>query len=52
MTKSSFAAVDLGATSGRVALGTFGPDGFTLDEVHRFANTPILIDGVLCWDVE
>jgi len=52
MTKSSFAAVDLGATSGRVALGTFGPDGFTLDEVHRFANTPIVIDGVLCWDVE
>ena len=52
MTKSSFAAVDLGATSGRVALGTFAPEGFTLDEVHRFANTPIIIDGVLCWDVE
>lgn len=52
MMNSSFAAVDLGATSGRVALGTFAPEGFTLDEVHRFANTPIIIDGVLCWDVE
>jgi rhamnulokinase len=49
---TSFAAVDLGATSGRVVLGTFGPKEFTLDEVHRFANTPITIDGVLCWDVE
>ncbi len=52
MTNSSFAAVDLGATSGRVVLGTFGPDGFTFDEVHRFANTPITIDKVLCWNVE
>lgn len=52
MKYSSFAAVDLGATSGRVMLGTFGPDRFTLDEVHRFANTPIIIDAMLCWDVE
>lgn len=50
--KTSFAAVDLGAASGRVVLGTFGPSGFTLKEVHRFANIPITIDGVLCWDVD
>lgn len=48
----SFAAVDLGATSGRVVLGTFGPEGFALDEVHRFPNNPISVDGVLCWNVE
>lgn len=48
---TSFAAVDLGATSGRVMLGTFGA-GFRLDEVHRFANAPITVDGVTCWDVE
>ncbi len=52
MTGKSFAAIDLGAASGRVLVGTFGPEGFTLDEVHRFANTPITVDGVLCWDVE
>ena len=60
MTGNSFAAVDLGAASGRVVIGTFGPEGFTLDEVHRFANNPITIDrvfdgvfdGVLCWNVE
>ncbi len=52
MTSNSFAAVDLGAASGRVVIGTFGPDGFALDEVHRFVNTPINIDGVLCWNVD
>lgn len=52
MTRNSFAAVDLGAASGRVVIGTFGPEGFTLDEVHRFENNPITIDGVLCWNVE
>jgi rhamnulokinase len=56
MTGNSFAAVDLGAASGRVVIGTFGPEGFTFDEVHRFVNNPITIDGVfdgvLCWNVE
>ena len=35
------AAVDLGAQSGRVAVGTF--DGARLDvsEVHRLANDPV-----------
>lgn len=47
-----FAAVDLGASSGRVMLGCFGEDSFTLDEVHRFVNTPIDIDGVRCWDTK
>ncbi len=46
----SFTAVDLGAQSGRVVLGTFTPDGLALDEVHRFANEPITVSGTLCWD--
>ncbi len=32
------AAVDLGATSGRVILGTWSDDQLTLTEVHRFPN--------------
>ncbi len=32
------AAIDLGATSGRVILGTWKNDRLTLREVHRFAN--------------
>lgn len=47
-----FAAVDLGASSGRVMLGCFDDSGFTLDEVHRFVNTPIDVDGVRCWDTD
>ncbi|MDD2762861.1 MAG: FGGY family carbohydrate kinase [Opitutaceae bacterium] len=32
------AAVDLGATSGRIIVGTWRQDQLTLDEVHRFPN--------------
>jgi len=46
------AAVDLGAQSGRVAVGTFDGERLTVDEVHRFPNEPLEEDGVLRWDVE
>jgi len=48
----SFIAVDLGAQSGRVVVGTFDDEGFSLDEAHRFANVPVIIDGTLCWDAD
>jgi rhamnulokinase len=44
------AAVDLGASSGRVVVGTGTGDGFTLREVHRFPNRPRTVGGVLRWD--
>jgi rhamnulokinase/L-fuculokinase len=45
-------AVDLGAGSGRVILGTLEPAGvLRLDEIHRFANEPVLVQGHLYWDV-
>jgi rhamnulokinase len=50
-TQATVAAVDLGASSGRVVVGHCSPDGFRLHEVHRFANTPVRVDGVLRWDV-
>ncbi|MDX3096488.1 rhamnulokinase [Streptomyces sp. ME19-03-3] len=46
-----FAAIDLGATSGRVILGRVGPDHLVLDEVHRFPNTPVRLPTGLHWDV-
>ncbi|MGK9148959.1 rhamnulokinase [Plantibacter flavus] len=46
------AAVDLGASSGRVMLGRLGADGLELREVRRFANAPVEIAGELHWDVE
>ena len=44
------AAIDLGASSGRVVAGHGTAHGFTLREVHRFANHPRVVDGVLRWD--
>ncbi|MFF7361842.1 FGGY-family carbohydrate kinase [Streptomyces sp. NPDC008125] len=49
--RSAFAAVDLGATSGRVILGRVGPDNLDLTEVHRFPNTPVRLPDGLRWDV-
>jgi rhamnulokinase len=44
------AAVDLGAASGRVVIGYGTGRGFSLREVHRFANQPRDVGGVLRWD--
>jgi len=46
------AAVDLGATSGRVMVGTVGRGVLALEEVHRFSNGPVAAtDGSLHWDI-
>ncbi|MER6150800.1 rhamnulokinase [Streptomyces hirsutus] len=47
----SYAAVDLGASSGRVMVGRVGPDSLELTEVHRFANRPVRVPEGLRWDV-
>ncbi len=44
------AAVDLGASSGRVVIGYGTERGFSLREVHRFPNRPRPVGGVLRWD--
>ncbi|WP_157244663.1 rhamnulokinase [Nonomuraea typhae] len=43
-----FAAVDLGASSGRVIVGD---ESLRLTEVHRFSNGASVRDGALRWDV-
>ena len=45
-----YIAVDLGAESGRVMLGTVSSDKVVLEEIHRFDNGPIEEDGSLRWD--
>lgn len=44
-------AVDLGATSGRVMVGTVGAGLLELEEVRRFANAPVRAGGTLSWDI-
>jgi rhamnulokinase len=46
----AFAAVDLGAESGRVAVGRFDGEQLTVEEVRRFPNVPVRADGRLTWD--
>ncbi|XVV13268.1 rhamnulokinase [Actinoplanes sp. CA-131856] len=47
----SFAAVDLGASSGRVMVGRVGPSEITLTEAHRFRNEPVRTNRTLSWDI-
>lgn len=50
MSTGAVAAVDLGATSGRVMVGRVGPQTLELQEVHRFANEPVALPDGLHWD--
>ncbi|WP_369276414.1 rhamnulokinase family protein [Streptomyces sp. R11] len=47
----SYAAVDLGASSGRVMVGRVGPGRLELTEAHRFPNRPVRVPEGLRWDV-
>lgn len=51
MTKYHVAAVDLGATSGRVMRAVIGPDSLEMVEVARFANGPVRRGDALHWDI-
>ncbi|MEU7616540.1 rhamnulokinase family protein [Micromonospora rifamycinica] len=45
------AAVDLGASSGRVIVGHLGAGRMTLTEAYRFPNVPVRVGGTLHWDI-
>lgn len=49
--EANFLAVDLGASSGRVLLGTLGNERFTVRELHRFDNGPVRLGRSLYWNV-
>ena len=51
MTGVTVAAVDLGASGGRVMAGQVSDSGVTLHEVHRFPNEPVAAGGTLYWDI-
>lgn len=43
-------AVDLGASGGRVMLGTFHGEKIRVEELHRFSNDPVTLGGTMYWD--
>jgi rhamnulokinase len=46
-----YLACDLGAESGRLMLGSLSEGRLTLEEIHRFPNTPIKTGESLYWDI-
>jgi len=44
-------AFDYGANSGRAISGSFDGERLTLDEIHRFSNDPVNVNGILHWDI-
>ncbi|MBI3417277.1 MAG: rhamnulokinase [Verrucomicrobia bacterium] len=46
-----YLACDLGAESGRLMLGTLDGSRLELEEIHRFTNTPLRLDGSLQWNI-
>jgi rhamnulokinase len=47
----AYAAIDLGAESGRVALGRLDGERVELEIVHRFPNRPVWLNDGLHWDL-
>ncbi len=47
----TYAAVDLGASGGRVMAGRCGQSTLDLAEVYRFDNEPVQLPGGLHWDI-
>jgi rhamnulokinase len=48
---ADFAAVDLGAESGRVVRGRFEGESVSLEIAHRFANRPVQLPDGLRWNL-
>jgi rhamnulokinase len=51
VSSGAIAAVDLGASSGRVVVGHVGPGVLSFEEVHRFANEPVIASDGLYTDI-
>jgi len=48
---TNFVAIDLGASSGRLAVGRWDGSRFALEELHRFSNGGVRAHGSIYWDV-
>ena len=48
---TNFLAIDLGASGGRILLGRWDGKHISLEELHRFPNGPVDIQGHQHWDV-
>ncbi|MEM9913445.1 MAG: rhamnulokinase family protein [Planctomycetota bacterium] len=51
MSQQAHIAIDLGAESGRVIVGTLAGDRLTMHETHRFRHLPAPTPTGLCWNI-
>ena len=51
MAKKSYLAIDMGASSGRHVLGHFDGQKIELEEVYRYANGPVEMNGSYFWNL-
>ena len=51
MAESTYIAVDLGASNGRVVVARLDAGRLTMEEVHRFPNRPVNVRGEMYWDL-
>lgn len=53
MSKSNktYLGFDLGSSSGRAVLGSLDGYKFRIEEISRFGNAPVVLNGTLYWDV-
>ena len=49
--KKSYLAIDMGASSGRHVVGHFDGKRIELEELYRFENGPVEMNGSLFWDL-
>lgn len=50
MSRSNYIAVDIGAGSGRIILGSLSDGKLSMEEIHRFENRQINHSGHIYWD--
>ncbi|PHV72125.1 rhamnulokinase [Sporanaerobium hydrogeniformans] len=50
MKQQAYVAIDLGASSGRLILGTMQEGKLNLEEIHRFTNDPVYLGDTFYWD--
>lgn len=51
MQETKVLAVDFGASGGRVMLGCYNGQKIQVEEIHRFSNDPVTLNGTMYWDV-
>ncbi len=50
MNQKAYIAIDLGASSGRLILGSMENNQLKLEEIHRFPNEPVYLGNTFYWD--